>query len=127
MGLKDDNINLQINIGVSGAAANIQKLNDENMKLASSMKAAKTRMAELKAQVEKNSEEYKQLEATIKANTTAINENKKKIVEHEKSLSLNEKTMAQLRKEAKELQAQLDRTVQATDPKGYADLQKQLE
>ena len=35
--------------------------------------------------------------------------------------------MAQLRKEAKELQAQLDRTVQATDPKGYADLQKQLE
>ena len=41
MGLKDDNINLQINIGVSGAAANIQKLNDENMKLASSMKAAK--------------------------------------------------------------------------------------
>ena len=127
MGLKDDNINLQINIGVSGAAANIQKLNDENMKLASSTKAAKTRMAELKAQGEKNSEEYKQLEATIKANTTAINENKKKIVEHEKSLSLNEKTMAQLRKEAKELQAQLDRTVQAADPKGYADLQKQLE
>lgn len=127
MGLKDDNINLQINIGVSGAAANIQKLNDENMKLASSTKAAKIRMAELKAQGEKNSEEYKQLEATIKANTTAINENKKKIEEHEKSLSLNEKTMLQLRKEAKELQAQLDRTVQAADPKGYADLQKQLE
>lgn len=127
MGLKDDNINLQINIGVSGAATNIQKLNDENMKLASSTKAAKTRMAELKAQGEKNSEEYKQLEATIKANTTAINENKKKIGEHEKSLSLNEKTMVQLRKEAKELQAQLDRTVQSADPKGYADLQKQLE
>lgn len=35
--------------------------------------------------------------------------------------------MVQLRKEAKELQAQLDRTVQAADPKGYADLQKQLE
>ena len=84
-------------------------------------------MAELKAQGEKNSEEYEQLEATIKANTTAINENKKKIEEHEKSLSLNEKTMVQLRKEAKELQAQLDRTVQAADPKGYADLQKQLE
>ena len=50
MGLKDDNINLQINIGVSGAATNIQKLSDENMKLASSTKAAKTRMAELKAQ-----------------------------------------------------------------------------
>ena len=103
MGLKDDNINLQINIGVSGTATNIQKLSDENMKLASSTKAAKTRMAELKAQGEKNSEEYKQLEATIKANTTAINENKKKIEEHEKSLSLNEKTMVQLRKEAKEL------------------------
>ena len=127
MGLKDDNINLQINIGVSGAAANIQRLSDENMKLASSTKAAKTRMAELKAQGEKNSEEYKQLEATIKANTTAINENKKKIEEHEKSLSLNEKTMVQLRKEAKELQAQLDRTVESADPKGYADLQKQLE
>lgn len=127
MGLKDDNINLQINIGVSGTATNIQKLSDENMKLASSTKAAKTRMAELKAQGEKNSEEYKQLEATIKANTTAINENKKKIEEHEKSLSLNEKTMVQLRKEAKELQAQLDRTVESADPKGYADLQKQLE
>lgn len=127
MGLKDDNINLQINIGVSGAAASIQKLNDENMKLASSTKEAKTRMAELKAQGEKNSDEYKQLEATIKANSTAIDENKKKIVEHEKSLSLNEKTMVQLRKEAKDLQSQLDRTVESADPKGYADLQKQLE
>lgn len=127
MGLKDDNINLQINIGVSGAAASIQKLNDENMKLASSTREAKTRMAELKAQGEKNSDEYKQLEATIKANTTAIDENKKKIVEHEKSLLLNEKTMVQLRKEAKDLQSQLDRTVESADPKGYADLQKQLE
>jgi hypothetical protein len=127
MGLKDDNINLQINIGVSGAAASIQKLNDENMKLASSTKEARTRMAELKAQGEKNSDEYKQLEATIKANTTAIDANKKKIVEHEKSLSLNEKTMVQLRKEAKNLQSQLDRTVASADPKGYADLQKQLE
>lgn len=127
MGLKDDNINLQINIGVSQAATNIQKLSDENRQLASSTKEAKTRMAELKAQGEKNSEEYKQLEATIKANNIAIDENKKKIVEHEKSLSLNEKTMVQLRKEAQNLQAQLDRTVESTDPKGYADLQKQLE
>ena len=46
--MKDDNVNLQVNIGVSGAVASIQKLNDENMKLASSTKAAKTRMAELK-------------------------------------------------------------------------------
>lgn len=35
--------------------------------------------------------------------------------------------MDSLRKEAKELQAQLDRTVQSADPKGYDDLQKQLE
>lgn len=125
--LKDDNINLHINIGVSDAVANIQKLSDANRQLASENKEAKTRMAELKAQGEKNSEEYKQLEADIRTNNNAISENKQKMSEWEKSLSLNEKTMVQLRKDAKELQTQLDRTVQSADPQGYADLQKQLE
>lgn len=125
--LKDDNINLHINIGVSEAVANIQKLSDANRQLASENKEARTRMAELNAQGEKNSEEYKQLAANIKVNNAAIKENNKNISEQEKNLELNEKTMTQLRKEAKELQTQLDRTVQSADPAGYADLQKRLE
>lgn len=56
-----------------------------------------------------------------------MRENSKQVKELEKSLSLNDMTMTQLRKRAKDLQSQLNHTVQSADPKGYADLQKQLE
>lgn len=127
MALRDDNINMHINLDSIPAQDSIRKLAAENRDLEKTNKAVRLEMEKLKAQGKENGEEFKQLEAAYKSNTSAINKNIKEIDELKKSLSLNDMTMTQLRKRAKDLQSQLDHTVQAADPKGYADLQKQLE
>lgn len=127
MALRDDNINLHINVTSSEAQESIRKLSETNRDLEKTNKAVRLEMEKLKAQSKEDSDEFKQLEAAYKSNTASIRENSKQIKELEKSLGLNDMTMAQLRKHAKELQSQLDHTVQSADPKGYADLQKQLE
>jgi DNA repair exonuclease SbcCD ATPase subunit len=127
MALKDDNINLRINIGTTAAQKQIQELADKNRELEKSSAAIRVEMAKLAAQGKQNTNEYKLLSDQLKANNLQMAENKKQISEVSKSMDVNSKTMTQLRKDAKELQAQLDRTVQSADPKGYAALQKELD
>ncbi|MDR2130554.1 MAG: hypothetical protein LBP56_05225 [Odoribacteraceae bacterium] len=127
MALKDDNINLRINIGTTGAQKQMQELSDKNRELEKSSNALRVEMAKLAAQGKQNSDEYKALASQLKANNDQVKENKKQMDEVAKSMDINSKTMVQLRKDAKELQAQLDRTVQSADPEGYAKLQKELD
>lgn len=127
MALRDDNINLHINVTSSEAQESIRQLSESNRDLEKTNKAVRLEMEKLKAQGKAESDEFKQLETAYKSNSASIRENAKEIKELEKSLGLNDMTTTQLRKHAKELQSQLDHTVQSADPKGYADLQKQLE
>lgn len=127
MALKDDNINLHINVTSNEAQESIRKLAETNRELEKTNKDIRLEMEKLKAQGKENSDEFRQLEAAYKSNTTSLAENSKQVKEHEKSLGLSGMTMTQLRKHAKDLQSQLDRTVQSTDPQGYAELQRQLE
>lgn len=127
MALRDDNINLHINVTSSEAQESIRQLSESNRDLEKTNKAVRLEMEKLKAQGKAESDEFKQLETAYKSNSASIRENAKEIKELEKSLRLNDMTTIQLRKHAKELQSQLDHTVQSADPKGYADLQKQLE
>lgn len=127
MALRDDNINLHINVTSSEAQESIRKLSESNRDLEKTNKAVRLEMEKLKAQGKEESDEFKQLETAYKSNSASIRENTKEIKGLEKSLGLNDMTMTQLRKHAKELQTQLDHTVESADPKGYADLQKQLE
>jgi hypothetical protein len=127
MALKDDNINLRINVGTTEAQKQIQELNDKSRELEKSSNALRVEMAKLASQGKQNSDEYKALSSQLKDNNAQVSENKKKVEEVSKTMDINSKTMLQLRKDAKELQAQLDRTVQSADPEGYAKLQKELE
>lgn len=127
MALRDDNINLHINVTSNEAQESIRKLNEVNRDLEKANKAVRLEMEKLKAQGKEGSDQFKQLETAYQSNTAAMRENSKQVKELEKSLSLNDMTMTQLRKRAKDLQSQLNHTVQSADPKGYADLQKQLE
>lgn len=127
MALRDDNINLHINVTSSEAQESIRQLSQNNRELEKTNKAVRLEMEKLKAQGKEQSDEFKQLETAYKSNSASIRENTKEIKALEKSLGLNDMTMSQLRKHAKELQTQLDHTVESADPKGYSDLQKQLE
>lgn len=127
MALRDDNINLHINVTSNEAQNSIRKLNEESRELEKTNKSIRLEMEKLKAQGKDNEDGFKQLEAAYKANSASIRENSQQVKELEKSLGLNDMTMTQLRKHAKDLQSQLDHTVESADPKGYADLQKQLE
>lgn len=127
MALRDDNINLHINVTSNEAQDSIHKLNEASRDLEKTNKSIRLEMEKLKAQGKDNEDGFKQLETAYKANSVSIQENSKQVKELEKSLGLNDMTITQLRKHAKDLQNQLDHTVESADPKGYADLQKQLE
>lgn len=127
MALRDDNINLHINVTSNEAQESIRQLSQNNRDLEKTNKAVRLEMEKLKAQGKEQSDEFKQLETVYKSNSASIRENAKEIKNLEQSLGLNDMTMTQLRKHAKELQSQLDHTVESADPKGYSDLQKQLE
>lgn len=127
MALRDDNINLHINVTSNEAQESIRKLAETNRELEKTNKDIRLEMEKLKAQGKENSDEFRQLETAMRANSASISDNSRQIKEYEKSLGLTGMTMTQLRKHAKDLQSQLDRTVQSTDPQGYAELQRQLE
>lgn len=127
MALKDDNINLHVNVNSNPAQESIRQLSETNRDLEKTNKAVRLEMEKLKAQGKENEDEFNLLKNAFDANSASIKKNAKDINELEKSLGLNDMTTTQLRKHAKELQTQLDHTVQAANPQGYADLQKQLE
>lgn len=67
------------------------------------------------------------LEAELKSNSKAISDNNAKVKILRSSMKSTEKTYAELAKEARGLQKQLDNTVKSLHPEEYARLEKQLE
>ena len=125
--LSDYIINLRLNIGTTDAQKQMQALKDKSSELKDEFTRLSKEMSALESQGKKDSDAYKVLAAQLKQNNAAVEENKKKMSDLLKTTELNSKPTVELRKYSKELQAQLDRTVQSADPKGYAELQKELE
>lgn len=71
--------------------------------------------------------EYRQLTRQIKEKAAAIKEEKQKLDSLHKELGVNAMTMAQLRKEAKHLQKQLDNTSKALNPEAYKEIETRLQ
>lgn len=152
--LRNDEIRWILSVDAQGAQAEVQKfassidrLKKENKELAEftnqakeSLKKQKEELRELAQQGKKNSAEYQQLSKEIArtkddiddntkavaANNKAIDEQNKKLGEYIKTMKVEDMTMSQLRKRAKELQSQLDRTSKSLSPESYAKLEKEL-
>lgn len=124
--LSEDEIKWILSVESSEAQQNIHKLTKENQKLAASNKALTKEMTELVAQGKKESQEYKNLDKALQSNNQQISKNKKLIGALTDKLNINELTMAQLRKRAKELARQLENTSRAAHPEEYARLNNQL-
>lgn len=126
-GLTEDQLNFIISIDASEAQQEIRKLVKTNKELISTNKERRQELYKLEMQGKTETEEYKKLEQVIKDNVKAISDNKKVISELENKLDITGLTMTQLKGKARDLQRQLDQTVQSTHPEEYQALQNELD
>jgi len=125
--LSEDEIKYIVSAETAEAQQNIHKLTQENKSLAKEERARKNQMVELEAQGKKNTQEYKNLAAEASNYSDKIGANKKAISELTSKMDVNALSMNQLKKRAKELQSQLDGTVEALNPKEYSNTAAELE
>lgn len=152
--LKDDQISWNLNLDAKGVQAELTTLSSRSKDLTQQnkllqtelqasnkqMRDAQKEMARLEAAGKKGSEAYKELKATVEACSGEITQNTKLIAANERQIKANNKlademvktlgiedmTMQQLRRTAKELQLQLDRTAQSSNPEQFSKLDAQL-
>lgn len=125
--LTEDQINWILSVDASEAQQEIRKLVKTNRELVNVNKERRQELIKLEAQGKKETEEYKNLEAEVKKASDAISTNNKIIGELEKKLDITGLTMVQLKKKARDLQRQLDQTVQSANPEEYEALQNELD
>lgn len=126
-GLTEDQLNFIMSIDASDAQKEIRKLVKTNRELISTNKERRQELYKLEMQGKTETEEYKKLEQVIKDNAKAISDNKKVISELENKMDITGLTMTQLKGKARDLQRQLDQTVQSTHPEEYNALQNELD
>lgn len=126
-GLTEDQINWILSVDVSEAQQEIRKLVKTNRELVNVNKERRQELIKLEAAGKKETEEYKNLEAEVKKASRSISENNMIMGELEKKLDITGLTMAQLKKKARDLQRQLDQTVQSANPDEYQALQNELD
>lgn len=125
--LTEDQINWILSVDASEAQQEIRKLVKTNRELVNVNKERRQELIKLEAQGKKETEEYRNLEAEIKKTSQAISTNNKLVGELEKKLDITGLTMSQLKAKARDLQRQLDQTVQSTHPEEYNALQNELD
>lgn len=125
--LTEDQINWILSVDASEAQQEIRKLVKTNRELVNVNKERRQELIKLEAAGKKETEEYKNLEAEVKKANQTISENNMIMGELEKKLDITGLTMAQLKKKARDLQRQLDQTVQSIHPDEYQALQNELD
>lgn len=126
-GLTEDEMKWILSVDASQAQQEIRKLVKTNRELVNVNKERRQELIKLEAAGKKETEEYKNLEAEIKKTSQSISKNNLKIGELEKKLDITGLSMVQLKKKARDLQRQLDQTVQSANPEEYQALQNELD
>lgn len=124
--LTEDELKWILSVDATKAQQEIRALSNDNKKLNTTNKELKERMIDLIATGKKESEEFNRLSKEVEQNNEKIDKNKAKIKALEGTMGISALTMAQLRKQAKDLQRQLDNTSQATHPENYKKLEQNL-
>ncbi|MDR1259740.1 MAG: hypothetical protein LBK65_10795 [Tannerellaceae bacterium] len=124
--LEEDHLNWHLSINATQAQQEIHKLTKANKELAKESRELAKEMMELTKAGEEDSNEYRNLKAKYDGVRQSIVANRKEIDTLTKKLGLNNLTMNQLTKMAKDLQKQLNSTSKALHPEEYARLEKEL-
>jgi len=125
--VSQDRVNLIIDAESEKAQQAIHELEKSSKKLREENAARLKQMVDLEKAGQKESDYYKNLQKQYNDTRKQINANSKAVAEYTKKINVNNLTMAQLRKEAKQLQRQMDNTSKSLHPEAYTELEKRLE
>lgn len=125
--LSEDKINFVFTAESSELQQEIHKTTKRISDLTEEHKDLLAQQAAMKRARMTETREYRQLTRQIKEKAAAIKEEKQKLDSLHKELGVNAMTMAQLRKEAKHLQKQLDNTSKALNPEAYKEIETRLQ
>lgn len=124
--LSEDEIKLIISGDSSKLQEELHTLTKETKALKKEEAERRKAMVELEAQGKKNTKDYQNLAKECKDYTAKISKNNEKISLLTRNLKVNDLTMRQLKKEAKELSAALDDMTESANPEEYAKLNIRL-
>lgn len=124
--LSEDEIKLIISGDSSKLQEELHTLTKETKALKKEEAERRKAMVELEAQGKKNKKDYQNLAKECKDYTAKISKNNEKISLLTRNLKVNDLTMRQLKKEAKELSAALDDMTESANPEEYAKLNTRL-
>ena len=114
--LSEDEIKLIISGDSSKLQEELHTLTKETKALKKEEAERRKAMVELEAQGKKNTKDYQNLAKECKDYTAKISKNNEKISLLTRNLKVNDLTMRQLKKEAKELSAALDDMTESANP-----------
>lgn len=124
--LQPDYISWTLSLNAGGLQKEIHSIKQNSKELKEENRDLKKSMQDLILQGKYQGTEYNKLNAQYKENNRLISENTAKIRQCESQLSNVNKSYAQLSRQAKQLQRDLDDTVQSLEPEEYARLEKEL-
>ncbi len=111
--ISEDEIKYIVDVESAKAQQEIRKIEKSSAALRTENKRRLDQMVKLEAQGKKESQTYKNLRKDYNETNKTIKQNTEQIGKLTKSLNVNYLTMSQLRKQAKQLQKQLDDTSKA--------------
>lgn len=124
--LSEDEITLTINAKAEKAQQNIRTFSKEIDRLGDRNKSLQRQMDMLEVAGKKDTDAWRQKRAEYGKNAAQIRELNKQVADQTKVLDVNALTMAQLRKQARELQRQLDNTSRTINPEEWNQLKDRL-
>lgn len=124
--LTQDEIRLIMNVESTEAQQDIHKLTKEIKDLEKMNRDYRKEMMKLEMQGKKNTKAWKNLNDVVNENSQKINKSRAMVSELEKTLSVTDLTMGQLKKQAQQLQRVLDNTSKSLNPEEYAETEKRL-
>lgn len=124
--LSEDRIQYVVDVQTSKAQQAIHQLEKESAALRSENRQRMKQMLDLEAAGKKETEQYKNLSKAYKETSKQISSLTQDISKQTKSLDVNAMSMAQLKKQSRDLQRELDSISKALNPKAYDDVNKRL-
>ncbi|MDD7461543.1 MAG: 2-oxoacid:ferredoxin oxidoreductase subunit delta [Prevotellaceae bacterium] len=124
--LSEDRIQYVVDVQTSKAQQAIHQLEKESAALRSENRQRMKQMLDLEAAGKKETEQYKNLSKAYKETSKQISSLTQDIAKQTKSLDVNAMSMAQLKKQSRDLQRELDSISKALNPKAYDEVAKRL-
>lgn len=124
--LSEDEVTLTVNARAEKAQQNIRTFSKEIDRLGERNKSLQRQMESLELAGKKDTDLWRQRRAEYGKNAAQVRNLKQQIAAETKALDLNALTMSQLRRQARDLQRQLDNTSKSINPEEWNKLSTRL-